>query len=110
MLDPGFWMLDTWMLAAGYWILEPGYSMLAIQQSNHYGQLPEDDLLDLWDADKCKFYRQRFEHRAEKYDQVIMNRLIGSSGSNRQKTLQAAKDAMPEAPGGCNVCHYLYGI
>jgi len=60
MLDPGFWMLDTWMLAAGYWILEPGYSMLAIQQSNHYGQLPEDDLLDLWDADKCKFYRQRF--------------------------------------------------
>jgi MoaA/NifB/PqqE/SkfB family radical SAM enzyme len=78
--------------------------------STHYGQLPQENLLDLWESDKCKFYRQRFEQRAEKYDRAIMNRLIGSSGSNRQKTLQAAKDAMPEAPRGCNVCHYLYDI
>lgn len=78
--------------------------------SAHYGQLPQDDLLDLWNSDTCKFYRQRFEHRVEKHDRAMMNRLIGSSGSNRQKALQAAKDAMPEAPRGCNVCHYLYDI
>jgi MoaA/NifB/PqqE/SkfB family radical SAM enzyme len=78
--------------------------------SVHYGRLPEDNLLDLWNSETCKFYRQRFEHRAAKYDATIMNRLIGSSGSNRQRTLQAAKDAMPEPSRGCNVCHYLYDI
>ena len=81
-----------------------------IMPSAHYGQLPQDDLLDLWHSDKCKFYRQRFEHRVEKHDRVMMDRLIGSSGSNRQKALQAAQDAMPAAPEGCNVCHYLYDI
>ena len=81
-----------------------------IMPSAHYGQLPQDDLLDLWDSDKCKFYRQRFEHRVEKHDRIMMDRLIGSSGSNRQKALQAAQEAMPEPPKGCNVCHYLYDI
>jgi short-subunit dehydrogenase/MoaA/NifB/PqqE/SkfB family radical SAM enzyme len=81
-----------------------------IMPSAHYGQLPQDDLLDLWDSDKCKFYRQRFEHRVEKHDRIMMDRLIGSSGSNRQKALQAAQEAMPAAPEGCNVCHYLYDI
>jgi MoaA/NifB/PqqE/SkfB family radical SAM enzyme len=78
--------------------------------SAHYGQLPQDDLLDLWNSMKCKFYRQRFEQRVEKHDQALMNRLIGSSGSNRHKALRAAQNAMPEAPRGCNVCHYLYDI
>jgi MoaA/NifB/PqqE/SkfB family radical SAM enzyme len=78
--------------------------------SAHYGQLPHDDLLDLWNSDKCKFYRQRFQQRVEKHDRVIMNQLLGSSGANRYKTLRAAQDAMPAAPRGCNVCHYLYDI
>ena len=78
--------------------------------SVHYGRLPEDDLLDLWNSDSCKFYRQQFEHRLEKHEQILINRLMGNSGSNRQRTLQAALDAMPEPPQGCNVCHYLYDI
>jgi MoaA/NifB/PqqE/SkfB family radical SAM enzyme len=78
--------------------------------SVHYGQLPQDDLHDLWNSDKCKFYRQRFERRVQQYDQVMMDRLIGSSGSGREKALQAAREAMPPPPKGCNVCHYLYDI
>jgi MoaA/NifB/PqqE/SkfB family radical SAM enzyme len=78
--------------------------------SVHYGRLPDDDLLDLWSSDTCKIYRQQFELRVKKHDETIMNRLIGSSSSNRARTLQAAKAAMPEPPRGCNVCHYLYDI
>ena len=78
--------------------------------SAHYGQLPQDDLLDLWNSDKCKFYRQRFQHRVQKHDLVLTNQLIGSSGSSRQKALNEAQSAMPEPPRGCNVCHYLYDI
>ena len=81
-----------------------------IMPSVHYGRLPDDDLMDLWQSETCQFYRQRFEHRVQRYDDVIVRRLLGSSGSNRLKTLQAAEAAMPAAPKGCNVCHYLYDI
>ena len=76
----------------------------------HYGRLPDDDLLDLWQSQTCKFYRQQFEHRSKAYDEVIIQRLMGASGSNRLKALQQAQDAMPEPPKGCHVCHYLYDI
>jgi MoaA/NifB/PqqE/SkfB family radical SAM enzyme len=75
-----------------------------------YGRLPDDDLLDLWNSDICNMYRQKFEQRVKKHDETMINHLIGSSGSNRARTLQAAKEAMPEPPSGCNVCHYLYDI
>ncbi len=78
--------------------------------SVYYGCLPEEDLMDLWQSETCKFYRQRFEHRVQKHDETIVNRLLGSSGSNRERTLQMAREAMPEPPKGCNVCHYLYDI
>ena len=78
--------------------------------SAHYGRLPDDDLLGIWNSDTCKFYREQFEQRVKKHDQTIVNRLIGSAGSNRERTLRAAKQAMPEPPRGCNVCHYLYDI
>ena len=69
-----------------------------IMPSVHYGRLPDDDLMDLWQSETCKFYRQRFEHRVQRYDDVFVRRLLGSSGSNRLKTLQAAGAAMPDAP------------
>ena len=78
--------------------------------SVHYGRLPDKDLLELWRTDTCKFYRQRFQRRVEKHDETIVNRLINSSGSGRERTLQIAREAMPEPPQGCNVCHYLYDI
>ncbi len=78
--------------------------------SIHYGQLPGDDLMDLWETESCRFYRQRFEERVAKHDNVIMNGLLGGSGANRERALKAAREAMPEPPKGCNVCHYLYNI
>jgi MoaA/NifB/PqqE/SkfB family radical SAM enzyme len=76
----------------------------------HYGRLPHDDLMDLWQSDASRFYRQQFEHRAKKYDAAIIMRLMGSSGAGRLKALQEAQDTLPQPPGGCNVCHYLYDV
>jgi MoaA/NifB/PqqE/SkfB family radical SAM enzyme len=78
--------------------------------SIHYGKLPGDDLMDLWNTKTCRFYRKKFQERVEKYDRFIMNTLLGASGGNRSRVLQKAREAMPEPPGGCNVCHYLYDI
>jgi short-subunit dehydrogenase/MoaA/NifB/PqqE/SkfB family radical SAM enzyme len=75
----------------------------------HYGRLPDQDLMELWQTETCKFYRQRFEKRVKAHDDNIVNSLIGSS-SSREKTLQEAIEAMPPSPEGCNVCHYLYNI
>jgi len=76
----------------------------------HYGRLPDTDLMALWQSETCEFYRQQFEHRSKKYDEAIVTRMLNTSGSNRLKALQEAKDVMPEPPRGCNVCHYLYDI
>ncbi len=78
--------------------------------SVHYGKLPQDDLMDLWETESCQFYRQIFQERVEKFDNIIMNGLLGSSGSNRVKVMRQAREAMPDPPKGCNVCHYLYDI
>jgi len=76
----------------------------------HYGRLPDTDLLALWQSESCEFYRQQFELRAKKHDEAIVSGMLSASGARRLKALQAAKDAMPEPPQGCNVCHYLYDI
>ena len=78
--------------------------------SVHYGRLPEMDLMELWNSETCKLYREQFKHRVEKHDGTIVDQLVRSAGSNRERTLQAARQAMPEPPGGCNVCHYLYDL
>ena len=78
--------------------------------SVHYGRLPGDDLMDLWEAESCRFYRNKFQQRVERYDSIIMNGLLGGGGGNRSKVLKKAREAMAEPPRGCNVCHYLYNI
>jgi hypothetical protein len=78
--------------------------------SVHYGRLPGDDLMDLWKTEICQFYREKFQERVEKHDHIIMNSLLGGGGGNRSKVLKEAREAMPEPPRGCNVCHYLYDI
>jgi MoaA/NifB/PqqE/SkfB family radical SAM enzyme len=75
----------------------------------HYGSLPDQDLLALWETEACKFYRERFAQRVKTHEDTIMESLVGAS-SNREKALEAAREAMPEAPQGCQVCHYLYDI
>jgi MoaA/NifB/PqqE/SkfB family radical SAM enzyme len=75
----------------------------------HYGHLPDQNLMELWETKTCKFYRERFENRVKAHDDQIITSLVGAS-SSREKALQAAIDAMPEPPQGCNVCHYLYDV
>jgi MoaA/NifB/PqqE/SkfB family radical SAM enzyme len=78
--------------------------------SVHYGKLPGDDLMDLWETESCRFYRQRFAERFQTHEDLIVRNLFESGGSGREKILQAAREAMPDPPRGCNVCHYLYNI
>lgn len=82
----------------------------ATMSSVHYGRLPEDDLLDLWQTDTCRFYRHRFEERVRIHDNTLVRNIFDSGGSGRERIFQTARKAMPEPPGGCNVCHYLYDI
>ena len=78
--------------------------------SVHYGRLPGDDLMDLWETESCQFYRKKFQERVQKHDNFIMNGLLGGGGGNRLKVLKEAQEAMPDPPKGCNMCHYLYNI
>jgi MoaA/NifB/PqqE/SkfB family radical SAM enzyme len=82
----------------------------AAVSSIHYGRLPGDDLMDLWQTQTCRFYRHRFEQRVQIHDNTLVRNIFDSGGSGREKIFQAAREAMPEPPGGCNVCHYLYDI
>jgi MoaA/NifB/PqqE/SkfB family radical SAM enzyme len=77
--------------------------------SLHYGHLPDEDLLGLWESDGCKWFRERFQNRVHVHDDTILESLVDAS-SNRQKISQAAKEAMPQSPEGCRVCHYLFDI
>lgn len=75
----------------------------------HYGRLPADDLESLWQAETCQFYRTRFQNRVEAHEKSLVNGLVGGA-KGLEKTKEAARKAMPEAPEGCKVCHYLYDI
>jgi len=82
----------------------------ATMPSVHYGRLPVDDLMDLWQTNICRSYRQRFEERVRIHDNTLIRNILDSGGSGREEIFQAAREAMPDPPGGCNVCHYLYDI
>ena len=75
-----------------------------------YGRAPEDDLLNLWRSDTCRYYRRRFIDRIRAHDAVIFGSAFEPSWPKLQETFQSAKDAMPPAPEGCRVCHYLYNV
>lgn len=75
----------------------------------HYGRLPEHDLLELWETKSCRFYRERFEQRIQKYESTLVQGFV-SGNKGRDRALTAARDAMSAAPEGCRVCHYLYDV
>jgi len=76
----------------------------------HFGRLPDDDLMDVWEKKAGTQYQKRFQERVEILDNALFNSLIGVSGANHKKILDAAKKKMPIPPEGCNICHYLYNV
>jgi hypothetical protein len=76
----------------------------------HWGRLPHQDLLEIWEADNCKSYQKSFEKRVNKYEDSMVQSLTGGSSTSPEKARLAAQNAMPDAPDGCNICHYLYDI
>jgi hypothetical protein len=79
--------------------------------SVHYGRLPKDDLVELWDNNPtCILYRERFRQRVREYEAAFMNGLISDSLRTQERLHQEAVTRLAEAPEGCRVCHYLYGI
>lgn len=75
-----------------------------------YGTLPHDNLPDMWESDRCRFYRQSFEHRVKIHGQVLDSYDYGRSIAKLHEAFDAAIQNMPEAPIGCRKCHYLYDI
>ena len=75
----------------------------------HYGRLPEENLADLWETGTCRFYRYTFEERIRIYEDQFAQGSI-SGGANRSQLQKTAEKAMPKAPEGCRICHYLYNI
>jgi short-subunit dehydrogenase/MoaA/NifB/PqqE/SkfB family radical SAM enzyme len=76
----------------------------------HYGRLPGQDIMDLWQTETCEFFKERFQQRVVIHDEILVKNLIGGSSSGRERALKAAVESMPEPPEGCRVCHYLYNI
>ena len=76
----------------------------------HYGRLPESDLLELWETEPCRFYKNRFQERVEAYEKVYVKSLTGGSRPGLERLSRMALEAMPQAAQGCRVCHYLYDI
>ncbi|MEJ2157433.1 MAG: SDR family NAD(P)-dependent oxidoreductase [Desulfobacteraceae bacterium] len=78
--------------------------------SVHYGQLPDASLSDLWATERCQFYRKRFELRMSAYESGFARSDLEASLTKIKEALDNAQKAMPSAPEGCRVCHYLYNI
>ena len=76
----------------------------------HYGRLPEDDLLNLWESKTCRLYRDRFKLRMSAYETGFARSDLEPSPTKIKEALENAQKAMPPAPEGCQVCHYLYNI
>lgn len=75
-----------------------------------YGNILRDDLKELWTSEVCLKYRNRFHKRSQIHDKILSGSDTGSSLLSLRRAFQDAIAAMPEAPEGCGVCHYLYGV
>jgi MoaA/NifB/PqqE/SkfB family radical SAM enzyme len=76
----------------------------------HYGSLPEQDPLELWEGDLCSLYRRTFDERVKAHDAKLISSGVGSSMAELKEVFASARDAMPPPPTGCHICHYLYDI
>lgn len=82
----------------------------AVMPTVRYGRLPDQDLMDLWTSSTCRFYRDRFAERLHAYEGVLNRADPTCWPPALEQAVAAARRAMPAAPEGCRVCHYLYGV
>jgi short-subunit dehydrogenase/MoaA/NifB/PqqE/SkfB family radical SAM enzyme len=78
--------------------------------SVHYGQLPDTGLPELWESERCHVYRNRFALRMSAYETGFVRSDLEPSLTKIKEALDNAQKAMPPAPEGCQVCHYLFNI
>jgi MoaA/NifB/PqqE/SkfB family radical SAM enzyme len=76
----------------------------------HYGNIGKQALDRLWDTSTCRFYRERFAERTAAYETAFTGSDLEASPTKLKEALENARTAMPRAPEGCRVCHYLYNI
>jgi hypothetical protein len=61
-------------------------------------------------SEPCHFYRQRFGELDQTYASVLASTSFEPCLVKLKQVFAAAEKAMPQAPEGCRVCHYLYNI
>lgn len=76
----------------------------------HWGRLPDQDLLEIWEAQSCRQYQDIFQNRVSAHESSMVQSLTGGSGKTPERARLAAQKAMENPPPGCNVCHYLYDV
>jgi hypothetical protein len=75
-----------------------------------FGRLPDQDLMDIWQSERCTSFRERFAQREQAYGMVLGRSQFEASLIKLEEAFKDARDAMPPAAQGCRVCHYLYNV
>jgi MoaA/NifB/PqqE/SkfB family radical SAM enzyme len=76
----------------------------------HYGRLPETDLLEVWNSEPARAFRECFDKRSKAYENTFSRSLLEDPLRPPDRIHEIAVKRMPSAPESCRVCHYLYGI
>lgn len=75
-----------------------------------FGKLPKDDLEEIWLAESYRIFRDCFASRNQIYNRKLATADFGHDLIKLNEAFESAAAAMPDAPEGCRVCHYLYDI
>jgi MoaA/NifB/PqqE/SkfB family radical SAM enzyme len=75
-----------------------------------YGKLPENDLLEVWQSERFRLFRQSLINRAGIHDRVLASHDSIHSIMKLNEAFDSAIKFMPGALEGCRNCHYLYGV
>jgi MoaA/NifB/PqqE/SkfB family radical SAM enzyme len=81
----------------------------ALMPTLHYGKLPEQDLMEVWETPICREFGNRFKERVRAYENVF-KRALERSALLTDDLAEIAVKEMPEPPEGCKICHYLYDV
>jgi len=81
-----------------------------VMATDRYGRIPDQDLLELWETERCLFYRTLFQSRVQEFENAFARNLYSGSRLSSDRIREAALKAMPEAAQGCRICPYLYDI